>query len=109
MTQDGALTYSYDANGNRTRMSYPNNVAAVYTHDFADREATLVDEQGGGSQPPAIVSSATYESFGPLSSVTLGNGLTETRLFDARYFPADPQVIAEGQPIQCENERGISG
>jgi hypothetical protein len=77
LVQDGVLTYGYDANGNRTRMSYPNNVAAVYTHDFADREATLVFEQSGGSQPLAIVSSVTYESFGQLSSLTLGNGLTE--------------------------------
>ena len=91
-TQDGALAYGYDVNGNRTRMSYPNNVAAIYTHDFADREATLAYEQSGGSQPPAIVSSATYEPFGPLSSLTLGNGLTETRLFDARYFPDGIQV-----------------
>ena len=42
--------------------------------------------------PSAIVSSATYEPFGPLSSLTLGNGLTETRLFDARYFPDGIQV-----------------
>src|SRR5215203_160207 len=92
LMQDGALGYDYDVNGNRTRMSYPNNVVAIYTHDFADREATLVYEQSGGSQPPAIVSSATYEPFGPLSSLTLGNGLTETRLFDARYFPDGIQV-----------------
>jgi RHS repeat-associated protein len=82
----------------------------VYTHDFADREATLVYEQSGGSQPPAVVSSATHESFGPLSSLTLGNGLTETRLFDARYFPAgiqvpgrldwDYTVDAVGNPLQ---------
>ena len=108
--QDGALTYAYDANGNRTRMSYPNNVAAVYTHDFANREATLAYEQSGGSQPPAIVSNATYEPFGPLAGLTLGNGLTETRLFDARYFPdgiqvpgrldLDYTVDAVGNPLQ---------
>ncbi|MEA2560636.1 MAG: hypothetical protein QOH06_2140 [Acidobacteriota bacterium] len=110
LTQDGTLGYDYDVNGNRTRMSYPNNLVAIYTHDFADREATLVYEQSGGSQPPAIVSSAIYEPFGPLSSLTLGNGLTETRLFDARYFPDriqvpgrldwDYTVDAVGNPLQ---------
>jgi YD repeat-containing protein len=113
LTQDGALDYAYDANGNRTRMSYPNNVAAVYTHDFADREATLSYEQSGGTQPPAIVSSATYEPFGPLSGLTLGSGLTETRLFDARYFPEgiqvpgrldwDYTVDAVGNPLQISD------
>jgi RHS repeat-associated protein len=110
VTQDGALSYGYDANGNRTRLTYPNNVAAIYTHDFADREATLTYAQSGGSQPPAIVSSAAYEPFGPLSSLILGNGLTETRLFDARYFPDaiqvpgrldwDYTVDAVGNPLQ---------
>ena len=110
LIQDGALGYGYDANGNRTRLTYPNNVAAVYTHDFADREATLTYEQSGGAQPPAIVSSAAYEPFGPLTSMTLGNGLTETRLFDARYFPDriqvpgrldwDYTVDAVGNPLQ---------
>jgi RHS repeat-associated protein len=92
LVQDGVLTYGYDANGNRTRMIYPNNVAAAYTHDFADREATLTYELAGVAQTPPVVSSASYEPFGPLAGLTLGNGLTETRLFDARYFPDRIQV-----------------
>jgi RHS repeat-associated protein len=110
LIQDGALGYGYDANGNRTRLTYPNNVAAFYTNDFADREATLTYEQSGSAQPPAIVSSAAYEPFGPLTSLSLGNGLTETRLFDARYFPDriqvpgrldwDYTVDAVGNPLQ---------
>ncbi|HWM89764.1 MAG TPA: RHS repeat-associated core domain-containing protein [Thermoanaerobaculia bacterium] len=113
LIQDGALTYAYDANGNRSRMTYPNNVAAVYTHDFADREATLSYEQSGGAQPPPIVTSAIYEPFGPLASLNLGNGLTETRLFDARYFPDRIQVPglldwdytldAVGNPLQISD------
>jgi hypothetical protein len=35
---------------------------------------------------------AGYKPSGPLSSLSLGNGLTETRLFDARYFPDRIQV-----------------
>ncbi len=111
--QDGALGYGYDANGNRTRTTYPNGVAALYTHDFADREATLTYEQGGSAQLPAVVSGAVYEPFGPLSSLTLGNGLVETRLFDARYFPDriqvpgrldwDYTVDAMGNPLQVND------
>ncbi|HSL81228.1 MAG TPA: hypothetical protein VLF66_00545, partial [Thermoanaerobaculia bacterium] len=37
-TRDGELTYSWDANGNRTGIGYPGGVVATYTHDFADRE-----------------------------------------------------------------------
>jgi YD repeat-containing protein len=113
LLQDGALGYGYDANGNRTRMTYPNDVTAVYTHDFADRESTLTYEQGGAPQLPALVSGAGYEPFGPLDSLALGNGLTETRLFDARYFPDriqvpgrldwDYTVDAVGNPLQIND------
>ncbi len=83
---DGAMSYQVDANGNRQTVIYPNGVQVQQTFDFADRPlgATLVD---GASPPQALASSATYEPFGPLASLTLGNGLSETRTFDQRYFP----------------------
>ncbi|REK06915.1 MAG: RHS repeat protein [Acidobacteria bacterium] len=40
-----------------------------------------------GGSPKVIASSAEYEPSGPLRSLTLGNGLLETRDFDERYFP----------------------
>ena len=90
--QDGALTYEVDKNGNRTRTTYPGGVAAIATYDFADREATLNVEAGGGPQP--LVTSASYKALGPLAALSFANGLSETRLFDARYFPDRIQVGA---------------
>jgi len=83
--QDGALTYGYDKNSNRTTVVYPGGVSAAYTHDFADREATLSFDNGAGPQP--LVTSASYKPSGPLSTLSFANGLSETRLFDQRYFP----------------------
>ena len=85
-TQDGALTYAYDRNSNRTEIGYPGDVRALYTHDFADREQSLALEV---PREPlrAIVTAASYEPFGPLRQLTLGNGLLETHEQDARYFP----------------------
>ncbi|MCP4606049.1 MAG: RHS repeat-associated core domain-containing protein [Proteobacteria bacterium] len=86
MTQDGALTYGYDKNSNRTTIGYPGGVTATYTYDYADRQATLTFQDG--EQPPqALVTSASYKPFGPLRTLRLGNGLTETRTFTTRYFP----------------------
>ncbi len=62
-------------------------MSAVYTHDFADREATL-DYEAAGSPPAPLVTASSYEPSGPLATLALGNGLTETRTFDARYFPS---------------------
>jgi RHS repeat-associated protein len=56
---------------------------AVTTYDFADRPASLVARRFGVPD-----TAASYLPSGPLSSLTLGNELTETRTFNARYFPS---------------------
>ena len=86
-TQDGQLTYQHDKNGNRTEIGYPGGEVARYTHDFADRQSTLEFEPPGGPVQ-SIVSASTYHPSGPVSSIDLGNGLTETRLHHERYHPA---------------------
>lgn len=48
-------------------------MTARYTHDFADREASL-EIQVGSAAPQPIVTGATYKPFGPLAGLTLGNG-----------------------------------
>lgn len=87
LTQDGELSYVYDANGNPTSLVYPGGVTAVTTYDFADRPASLLAQRTGKPDQP-LVSSASYLPFGPLSSLSLGNGLTEAHAFTPRYFPS---------------------
>jgi RHS repeat-associated protein len=91
VTRDGELTYGYDENGNRAEIGYPGGVTARFTHDFADREASL-EVQVGSAAPQAIVAGARYKPFGPLAGFTFGNGLAEIRSFDARYFPSRIEV-----------------
>jgi RHS repeat-associated protein len=87
--KDGELTYSYDKNGNRTGIVYPGGVNATYGFDFADRQASLgVTTPAGGVTPHPVVTGAAYLPSGPLSSLALGNGASETRAFDGRYVPA---------------------
>ena len=97
VTQDGDLSYVYDDNGNRLSIGYPDSVSAIYTYDAADRQSTLTVERPG--EPDAsVVTASSYEPAGPLASVTLGNGLTENRAFDTRYFPGAIQVDG-GSPV----------
>src|SRR5215210_5577245 len=91
LLQDGTLAYGYDKNGNRATITYPEAITASYGHDFADREATLT-VQVGANPSLQLVNAATYEPFGPLKTLTLGNGLTETRAFDKRYAPSEIRV-----------------
>ena len=89
--QDGQLHYAYDLNGNRTRIIYPDGEAAVFSYDYTDRPSTLRVEVPG-EPDRSIVMASSYEPSGPLSSLTLGNGLSETRIYDTRYFPASIAV-----------------
>ena len=85
-TQDGAMSYLLDKNGNRTTTTYPNGVQALATYDFADRPLTLALKDGAAA-PVTLASGAIYKPSGPLTSLTLGNGLSESRAFDQRYYP----------------------
>ncbi len=93
MKQDGDLEYRYDKNGNRTEVRYPTGLAACYTFEtFADRETTLSWSTTGGATPCAsgttpIVNTAAYYASGPLRTLALANGITESRDYDKRYFP----------------------
>jgi YD repeat-containing protein len=91
VTQDGELSYGYDLNGNRAEVGYPGGVTARFTHDFADREASLEIQVGNGAPQP-IVYGASYKPFGPLVGFASGNGLTEIRSYDGRYSPLRIQV-----------------
>ncbi len=84
--QDAAVGYTYDKNGNRLSATYPGAVTASYGYDFADRPATLSLRDGAGPVQP-VVTTSSYKPYGPLAVLTFGNGLSETRGFDARYFP----------------------
>jgi len=74
-----ATAFKYDANGNRTAITYPSGGTVAYTYDFANRPTTL-DAWGG-----LFISSATYLPFGPETAITWGSGLRHTRTYDSRY------------------------
>lgn len=71
--------YRHDADGNRSGMTLPAGDALVYTFDFAGRPTALTR----GAAP--VVSTTSYMPFGPMKSLTYGNGLTRTITFDNRY------------------------
>ena len=95
LTQDGTLAYTYDKNGNRSTISYPSGVTTTATYDFADRPATL-DAVLPGVGSTAIVTATSYRPAGPVDSLTLGNGIVETRAHDERYHP---DRITAGPPM----------
>jgi hypothetical protein len=64
---------------------------ATYGFDLADRQQSLT-VQVGADPPQTVVSAAGYLPSGPLETLELGNGLTETRTYDGRYIPTGTEV-----------------
>jgi RHS repeat-associated protein len=77
-----SLSYGYDGNGNRTRITYPSTRVVNYTFDFADRPLTAAASGGA-----TYVSSATYEPFGPEKTLVFGTSNTRTAGWNTRYQP----------------------
>ncbi|HEV7570810.1 MAG TPA: carboxypeptidase regulatory-like domain-containing protein [Thermoanaerobaculia bacterium] len=83
-----SILYGYDANGNRSSITYPSGRVVTYTFDFADRALSAA------SAGTNFVTSATYLPFGPEGQVTFGNGTTKSMTYDARYRPLENKLTS---------------
>ena len=86
-------SFGYDANGNRTSITYPSGRVVTYGFDFADRPSTA---SSGGS---SLVSAASYAPFGPMTQMTQGNGAVVARQFDQRYRITQNKLTRTGTTI----------
>jgi RHS repeat-associated protein len=89
--------YRYDANGNRSGLTYPSGRSLTYGFDFADRPQTL----GGvyNSLLSTYVTGVSYLPFGPEQSLTYGTGIVRTASYDPRYRPAGFAVTNGGSTL----------
>jgi RHS repeat-associated protein len=85
--------YQYDANGNRSGMTYPSGRQVAYSFDFADRPFSAA------AGTTTYVASASYLPFGPEAQLVFGNGTTQTRRFDLRYRPVENRLDGSAAPI----------
>jgi RHS repeat-associated protein len=88
-----ATAYQFDANGNRSGMTYPSGRQVAYGFDFADRPFSAA---AGGT---TYVASASYLPFGPEAQLVFGNGTTQTRSYDLRYRPVENRLAGSSSPI----------
>jgi RHS repeat-associated protein len=91
-----STAFAYDANGNRTRITYPSGVIVNFGYDFADRPGSASHPAGNGVGATTFVSSASYQPFGPVSSISNGNGTTITRTYNLRYQPTNNKLMQGG-------------
>ncbi len=80
MTDDGrAINYQYDANGNRTSITWPDAFLANYSYDALNRIDTIRESSSTG----LLLADYDYDAQSQRAQVTLGNGVVTN--YD--YFP----------------------
>ena len=68
------MSYQYDADGDRTKVTYPDSAYVTYTYDGLDRLSQVLEK---GSTTLAVYS---YSAAGLLGQITRGSGVATTAL-----------------------------
>ncbi|QQS12097.1 MAG: RHS repeat protein [Rhodospirillales bacterium] len=85
----GGLTlvtsYTYDLSDRVASVTYPSGRVVEHTRDALGQITQAVTRQTAGGTPTTLASAGTYRPFGPLTGLTLGNGLTLSAAYDLDY------------------------
>jgi RHS repeat-associated protein len=85
-TIDGVMntiSYQHDAIGLLTRTTYPDGMIVTWERDAAGNVSRVTATRDGVSR--VIADNVAHLPFGPIQSMTLGNGITVNRSFDLLY------------------------
>jgi RHS repeat-associated protein len=77
--------YTYDAANRVASIGYPSTAAVVYTRDIMGRIVRVSAKAPGVATYSSVASAIAYEPFGPVSALTFGNGIADTRGYDLDY------------------------
>lgn len=78
-------TYNYDVASRIASITYPSGWAVGYARDTMGRITSMTTKAPGASMASSLLSSIAYEPFGPVTALTYGNGIAESRTFDLDY------------------------
>ncbi len=80
---DFVTAYQYDASGLLTQMTYPSGRLVNYVRNNLGQVVEVTSTVSGVTQ--TIASNVSYLPFGPMDSLTYGNGKVLTQSFDQDY------------------------
>src|SRR6185312_14699771 len=80
-------TYAYDLADHVVQITYPSGRIVSYTRDAMGRITDVATQANSAAVPVAVASAATYAPFGPLTSLSYGNGLGLSVTYDQDYQP----------------------
>ena len=80
------IGYTYDLDGNVTQIAYPSGRTVSYSRGSTGLVTGVTTKQSSGSSSVTLASSVAYQPFGPLVSLTYGNGLVLTKTYTQDYL-----------------------
>lgn len=90
------MTWTYQAKGQLTSISYPGGATVAYAYDAQGRTQSLTVNTGSGAQ--TLLGTIRYAPFGPVESWEFGNGLEYRRSVNLDYRPGFIEDGPEGTP-----------
>lgn len=100
--------YTPDAYGRLKDLTYPSGNKVTYAYNNIGKVNSITATIGGVSK--TVISSVAYKPFGPASSWSYGNGLTQTDTYDLDYRLTDRDITSK-QDLHFEYDltNNISG
>lgn len=90
------VEYAYDRNGSVTGITLPSGRTVTYTRASDGLASAITTKATPLSSSQNIATSIAYRPFGPLESLTYGNGLSLTRTYDQNYWLGRIEVKTGG-------------
>ncbi|QHE97013.1 RHS repeat protein [Pseudomonas syringae pv. maculicola str. ES4326] len=84
------LNYGYDAARNLVQIGYPSSINLTYTRNSAAQVTGV--KLAIGNKTATLASNISYQPFGPVNSLTWGNGILLSRTYDQDYQLTQQQV-----------------
>jgi RHS repeat-associated protein len=76
------ISYGYDQNGNKTRITHPDGFVIGYGHDGLNRMTGLFQTSGGIFEEPVSLVTIAYDQQGRRSSISRINGAATSYVYD---------------------------
>lgn len=94
--QTYAVAYAYDANSRVSQITLPSGRIVTYTRANDGLVSGITTKLNASATAATVASGVTYKPFGPLASLTYGNGLALTNSYDLNYWLTRTQAFATG-------------
>jgi YD repeat-containing protein len=99
-TQTYTTTYAYNLADNLLQVTYPSGRVVTYQRDTLGRVIAVTTQISSSGAPVLLANNITYHPFGPITSLTYGNGLGLTLTYDQDYRLTDIRTADGATVIQ---------